>query len=114
MEPRLEELMILVQRELRRSGFEDLIAAGIVMTGGTSKTPGLIELAEEVFQMPVRLGIPQHVTGPEEVVRNPAYATGVGLLLFGHQSRRTVAAEMRENRSASMWERMKSWFEGNF
>jgi cell division protein FtsA len=114
IEPRLEELLLLVRRELRRSGFEDLIAAGVVMTGGTSKTPGIIELAEEIFQVPVRLGLPQHVTGLEEAIRSPAYATGVGLLLFGHQYRRTLAAETRLGRSGNMWQRMKSWFQGNF
>jgi cell division protein FtsA len=78
VEPRYEELLSLVQSELRRSGFEDLVAAGIVLTGGSSKIEGLVELAEEVFHMPVRLGVPQYVTGLVDVVRNPIYATGVG------------------------------------
>jgi len=69
VEPRYEELLTLVQAELRRSGFEDLIAAGIVLTGGSSKIEGLVDLAEEVFHMPVRLGVPQSVMGLVDVVR---------------------------------------------
>ena len=84
VEPRYEELMSLILAELRRSGYENLIAAGIVLTGGSSKMEGVVELAEEVFHMPVRLGVPQYVTGLIDVVRNPIHATGVGLLLFGH------------------------------
>jgi len=84
VEPRYEELLMLVQAELRRSGFEEMLAAGVVLTGGSSKMEGAIELAEEVFHLPVRLGVPQHVGGLVDVVRNPIHATGVGLLLFGN------------------------------
>jgi cell division protein FtsA len=113
VEPRLEELLGLVHAELRRSGFEDLIAAGVVMTGGTSATEGLIDLAQDVLQMPVRLGVPQYVHGMSDVIRNPIYATGVGLLLFGHQHRQDRATAMHMKRGG-VWERMKSWFQGNF
>ncbi|RKZ97093.1 MAG: cell division protein FtsA, partial [Gammaproteobacteria bacterium] len=85
VEPRYEELLMLIQAELRRSGFEELLAAGVVLTGGSSKMEGVIELAEEVFHLPVRLGMPQHVGGLVDVVRNPIHATGVGLLLFGNE-----------------------------
>ena len=78
----------LVHAALRRSGFEDLVAAGVVLTGGSSKMEGVVDLAEEVFHMPVRLGLPQHITGLVDVVRNPIHATGVGLLLFGHKNQR--------------------------
>jgi cell division protein FtsA len=115
VEPRYEELLTLVQAELRRSGFEDLIAAGIVLTGGSSKIEGLVELAEEVFHMPVRLGVPQTVVGLVDVVRNPIYATGVGLLLFGHQNRAQRVFDANVGRGVrGVWERMKSWFQGNF
>ena len=115
VEPRYEELLTLVQAELRRSGFEDLIAAGVVLTGGSSKMEGLIELAEEVFHMPVRLGVPQYVTGLVDVVRNPIHATGVGLLLFGKNTRGGRASEAPVNNGfKSVWNRMKSWFQGNF
>jgi cell division protein FtsA len=115
VEPRYEELLNLVQTELRRSGFEDLIAAGVVMTGGSSKMEGVIELAEEIFHAPVRLGVPQYVTGLVDVVRNPIYATGVGLLLFGQRNRnRQRLGGMIGGEGMSVWERMKSWFKGNF
>jgi len=115
VEPRYEELLNLVQAELRRSGFEDLIAAGVVMTGGSSKMEGVIELAEEIFHAPVRLGVPQYVTGLVDVVRNPIYATGVGLLLFGqkHRSRQKTGV-MLGGDGISVWEKMKGWFKGNF
>ncbi len=115
VEPRYEELLTLVQAELRRSGFEDLIAAGVVMTGGSSKMEGLIELAEEVFHMPVRLGVPQYVTGLVDVIRNPIHATGVGLLLFGKHTRGGRVSEAPVNGGfKAVWDRMKSWFQGNF
>ncbi len=115
VEPRYEELLSLVQAELRRSGFEDLVAAGIVLTGGSSKIEGLVELAEEVFHMPVRLGVPQYVTGLVDVVRNPIYATGVGLLLFGHHNRDQRALDARLGKGLrGVWDRMKGWFQGNF
>jgi cell division protein FtsA len=115
VEPRYEELLSLVQAELRRSGFEDLVAAGIVLTGGSSKIEGLVELAEEVFHMPVRLGVPQYVTGLVDVVRNPIFATGVGLLLFGYNNREQRELEAGLGKGLkSVWERMKGWFQGNF
>jgi len=115
VEPRYEELLTLVHAELRRSGFEDLIAAGVVLTGGSSKIEGLVDLAEEVFHMPVRLGSPQYVVGLVDVVRNPIYATGVGLLLFGSQNRAPRPFDSDFGRGVQgVWDRMKSWFQGNF
>ena len=115
VEPRYEELLNLVQAELRRSGFEDLIAGGVVITGGSAKMEGLIELAEEVFHMPVRLGVPQYVTGLGDVLQNPVYSTGVGLLLFGHKNRAARMDELPASGGVkAVWERMKSWFQGNF
>ncbi|MBA3562550.1 MAG: cell division protein FtsA [Gammaproteobacteria bacterium] len=115
VEPRYEELFSLIRDELRRSGFEELVAAGVVLTGGSSKMEGAVELAEEIFHMPVRLGVPQHVRGLADVVRNPIHATGVGLLLYGQESlsRRTrdraFSGGLRD-----VWDRMKAWFQGNF
>ncbi len=115
VEPRYEELLNLVQAELRRSGFEDVIAGGIVLTGGSSKMEGLIELAEEVFHMQVRMGLPRYVTGLVDVVRNPIYATGVGLLLFAQKNRLARRDEIRSGGGVkAIIERMKSWFQGNF
>ena len=115
VEPRYEELITLIQAELRRSGFEDLVAAGIVLTGGTSKMEGVVELAEEIFHMPVRLGLPHSVSGLVDVVRNPIHATGVGLLLFGHEQRKTGSLDALSSGDVNaVWQRMKSWFQGNF
>jgi cell division protein FtsA len=115
VEPRYEELLTLLHNELRRSGFEDLVAGGVVLTGGSSKMDGLIELAEEVFHMPVRLGVPQYVIGMDDVVNNPIYSTGVGLLMYARQhrfSRRPEIGDAAGLRGA--WARMRSWFQGNF
>ena len=115
VEPRYVELMELVQAELRRSGFEDLCAAGMVLTGGSSKMEGLVELAEEILHMPVRLGAPQRITGLGEVVRNPLYSTGVGLLLVGHRNAAMRASDVvSDGGFQAVWDRMKSWFQGNF
>jgi len=115
VEPRYEELFTLVRSELQRSGYEDLIAAGIVLTGGSSKMEGVIELAEEIFHMPVRVGVPQYVTGLSDVVKNPIYATGVGLLLFGQrQARETTHKNPLDTGMRGIFEKMKSWFQGNF
>ncbi len=116
VEPRYDELFTLVQNELRRSGFEDLVPAGIVLTGGTSKMEGAVELAEEIFHMPVRVGFPQSVKGLSDIVRNPIYATSVGLLQYGAEaqeeaatpSARAVAAD------AGMVGRLKGWLHRNF
>jgi cell division protein FtsA len=117
VEPRYEELFSLIQAEMRRSGFEDSVPAGIVLTGGSAKMEGAVELAEEIFHAPVRLGVPQYVTGLVDVVRNPIHATGVGLLLFGAQSLPRDAAERRSHGNVSVrdvWQRMKQWFQGSF
>ncbi len=111
IEPRYEELLSLVQAELRRSGFEELVAAGIVLTGGSARMEGVVELAEELFHMPVRLGVPQNVNGLVDVVRNPIYATGVGLLLFGHRHRDSRLAERPVSGVRGIWERMRRWFQ---
>jgi cell division protein FtsA len=115
VEPRYEELFHLVREELRRSGFEELIAAGIVLTGGSAKMEGAVELAEEVFHTPVRLGVPQYVEGLADVVRNPIHATGVGLLLYG---RAAIQAKAESSSSrfgiGSVFDRMRSWMQRNF
>ena len=111
---RYEELFTLVLAELRRSGFEDVVSAGMVITGGAAKTHGAIEMAEEIFNMPVRLGLPQYVSGVPDVRENPIYATGVGLLLHGVHQQDDAAAEQMQRGSKGLWARMKSWFNGNF
>ncbi|TDT37875.1 cell division protein FtsA [Halospina denitrificans] len=115
VEPRYEELFALVQSELRRSGFEDLIPAGIVLTGGSSMMEGVVELAEEIFHAPVRLASPTGITGMSDVVSNPVYATGAGLLMYGFKQ--IELGQGRESRPASentLLARIKNWFTGNF
>jgi cell division protein FtsA len=116
VEPRYDELFTLIQAELRRSGFEDMIPAGIVLTGGTSKMEGVVELAEEIFHMPVRVGSPQGVQGLTDIVRNPIYATGVGLLQYGaqHQEDGGSAAVRSGNQGESLFNRVKAWLRSNF
>ncbi|MEM7250453.1 MAG: cell division protein FtsA [Pseudomonadota bacterium] len=115
VEPRYEELLSLVHAEVRRTGYEDLIAAGVVLTGGSARMEGLVELAERIFQMPVRLGVPQGVSGLGEVMRNPMHATGVGLLMFAMNGMSERTLESTRSKSVgSAWERMRGWFQGNF
>ena len=115
IEPRIEELYSLVQSELRRSGYEDLLSSGIVLTGGSSAMQGMVELGEEIFHMPVRIGLPHYHGGLAEVVRTPRHATAVGLLLLGMQEHRQhELAQAQIGSFAGLLERMKNWFKGNF
>lgn len=115
VEPRYDELFTLIQNEIRRSGFEDLIASGIVLTGGTSKMEGAIELAEEIFHMPVRLAKPQGVNGFNEVSSNPIYATAVGLLIYAAQQQQTGGTEVVEDKPKKTGlDNFKSWLKNNF
>ena len=113
VEARYRELFSLIQAELRRSGFENMIAAGLVMTGGASRIEGAEELAEEIFHMPVRLALPQHVTGLSDVVSNAIHATGVGLLLYGNQAG-SGRSLLPANTGDTFFDRVRSWFRGEF
>lgn len=115
VEPRYDELFTLIQAELRRSGYEDMVAAGIVLTGGTSKMEGVVELAEEIFHMPVRLARPQGVSGLTDVINNPIYSTGVGLLLFAAQQQTNQRKNMpTEEHQESYFSKIKDWIKVNF
>ena len=119
VEPRYEELFSLIQAELRRSGFEDLVAAGIVLTGGTSKMEGAIELAEEIFHMPVRLASPHGVRGMADILNSPIYATGIGLLQYAQHdhvggSVETVNQDVASAPRIGVLEKMKAWFKSNY
>ncbi|WP_036230857.1 cell division protein FtsA [Marinobacterium jannaschii] len=127
VEPRYDELFQLVRAELRRSGFEDLIAAGVVLTGGTARMEGTVVLAEEIFHMPVRLAVPKGVRGMEDVLSSSIYATGIGLLRYAAehierpQSRATgiepepeLRQEIQTAPQLNVLGRMKSWLQGNF
>ena len=102
IEPRVEEIFALVAREVARSGYEDILASGVVVTGGSTVLEGVPELAEQVFHLPVRLGVPLSVGGLVDVVSSPMYATGVGLILHG--LRRSA---MNGNHDGRFWSRMR-------
>lgn len=115
VEARYEELFGFVLERLKRAGFAESIGAGIVLTGGGSKLVGAVELAEEVFHMPVRRGVPQRVSGLSDVVSNPIYATGVGLLQVGTRRNLLGANEpLVDATQSSVWERMRRWFHDHF
>ncbi|HSN19243.1 MAG TPA: cell division protein FtsA [Usitatibacter sp.] len=115
IEPRVEELYSLIQRELRSSGLEELLSSGIVITGGSALMKGMVELGEEVFHMPVRVGVPNYNGALAEVVRNPRYSTGMGLLMAGlEQVKRDRHARIQGAGFKEVLEKMKSWFKGNF
>jgi cell division protein FtsA len=115
IEPRVEELYSLIQRELRSSGLEELLSSGIVITGGSALMKGMVELGEEVFHMPVRVGLPNYSGALAEVVRNPRYSTAMGLLMAGiDQVKRDRHAKMQGAGFKEMLEKMKGWFKGNF
>jgi cell division protein FtsA len=114
IEPRVSELFELVQSELRRSGYEELLSSGLVLTGGASVMDGMVELGEEIFHLPVRVGAPQYSGGLADVVCQPRYATAMGLITEGIAQRRR-GIQARETRSfRHLFGRMKSWFERNF
>ena len=114
VEPRYEELFEVVLGKLQHSGFENLIPAGVVLTGGSSQIAGIVELAGEVLHLPVRRGLPRDVTGPPEVVRNPIYATAMGLMLFGNENRPGRPGLVSRVGRKGWWTRVKGWFQGNF
>ena len=113
IEPRYQELFELIHEEIPASGLEEQIAAGIVLTGGTAKMEGAVEFAEEMFQMPVRVGQPLGVKGLSEYVEDATYATAVGLLQYGKESLQ-VKGSSKNNNNEGLWHRIQSWFKGEF
>jgi len=115
VEPRYHELFELIQEELRECGLEDQIAAGYVLTGGTAKMEGVVEFAEEVFQMPARVTQPSDVCGLKEYVNDPTYSTVVGLLHYGMQANQQQSKEQKKSDSVgSIGSRVLAWFKGEF
>jgi len=116
VEPRYDELFTLIQAELRRSGYEELIPAGVVLTGGTSKIEGAVELAEEIFHMPVRVGAPQYARGLHDIIRNPIFATAVGLLLYGAEETQEGSRDRSDSDAGGpgFAARVKEWFARHF
>jgi len=111
LEPRMEEIFTLVKREIYRAGMENAMTSGSVLTGGTSLLEGVIEVAESVFNLPTRLGKPQGISGLVDVVNNPMYATGVGLVLYGAKNQNAKKFRIRDtNIFNRVMSRMKNWF----
>ncbi|MGB4598577.1 MAG: cell division protein FtsA [Trichlorobacter sp.] len=111
--PRVEELFTLVNREIVKSGLEDAIASGVVITGGSSILEGMPELAEQIFNLPVRRGLPQKIGGLVDVVNSPAYSTGVGLIIYGSRNvgpREFPTTKSEDSIFSTTSRRMKSWF----
>jgi cell division protein FtsA len=114
IEPRVEELYSLVQQVLRQSGCEELLSSGVVLTGGSSVMRGMVELGEEIFHMPVRVGAPRYAGGLAEVVRSPRYATAVGLLFEGASQLRQGRLARQNGSLRAVLARMQEWFQRNF
>jgi len=118
IEPRVEEILSLARHEIEKAGLAERIPSGVVLTGGASALDGVGELAEEIFESPVRRGIPMHIGGLQDVVRSPMYATGVGLVLFGASQRRAERGSRFRIRDESIFgrvkQRMRDWFYGEF
>jgi len=114
IEPRVEELYSLVQQVLRESGFEELLSSGVVLTGGSAVMQGMVELGEEIFHMPVRLGVPRYSGGLADVVRAPRYATAVGLLMEGASQVQQGKLSRQTGSVKAVLVRMREWFQRNF
>ena len=114
IEPRVEELFSLVQQVLRESGFEELLSSGIVLTGGSATMQGMVELGEEIFHMPVRVGVPKYSGGLADIVRNARYATAMGLLMEGAAQRQPGQLSRQDGSFRAVLARMREWFQRNF
>jgi cell division protein FtsA len=112
IEPRMEEILSLALREIKRTEYADMLGAGVVLTGGGSLMEGVQELAEKVFEMPVKLGIPSGFGGLTEAAKSPIHATGVGLCMYGmeqsmnRKGRKTLAGD---DNFKKVFEKMRSW-----
>ena len=110
IEPRLDEIFELIQREIAKSGYEGSLASGVVITGGSMLLPGAVEMAERSFGLPVRLGVPTHVGGLVDVIDSPAYAAAVGLVLHGMKRHERAVYRPRDDKIlAKVKHRMSDW-----
>lgn len=115
IEPRIEELLFLIQEEIRRSGFEEVIGSGIVLTGGTSRIEGILDLAEEIFHLPVRQGVSNYEGKHSEMIQNPIYSTAIGLMQFGYSNKAQIEQKVRQTSAiSSASSRVKDWFTRSF
>ncbi|PCH57294.1 MAG: cell division protein FtsA [Legionellales bacterium] len=113
--PRYEEIFQLVQKELHKANLEHALGSGVVLTGGAAKLPGLINVAESIFNVPVRIAAPQNISGSIDIISDPAYATGVGLLMYGHKmSMDDYRGNVDQGGLQSFWGKIKNWLQGNF
>ncbi|PXF59417.1 MAG: cell division protein FtsA [Deltaproteobacteria bacterium] len=111
LEPRVEEIFTLVDQEIERTGLKELLASGVVITGGSALLPGIAEIADQVFQLPARIGYPQRISGLVDVVNGPMFATAVGLVLYGMEHQPQQKFRIRDgNIFNRVTLRMKSWF----
>jgi cell division protein FtsA len=110
--PRAEEILMITNKAIKRSGFFDILAAGVVITGGTARLKGIDELAEDVFHLPVKIGIPKRIGGLTDIVQDPIYATGVGLILYGFEKKNRVL--IGRVRGAGAFDALKKRFEDWF
>lgn len=110
--PRVEEILMITNKAIKRSGFFDILAAGVVITGGTARLRGLDALAEDIFHLPVKIGIPKKIGGLTDIVQDPIYATGVGLILYGFEKKNQVL--IRKTRGVGVFDALKKRFEDWF
>jgi cell division protein FtsA len=110
--PRVEEILMITNKAIKRSGFYDILAAGVVVTGGTARLRGLDALAEDVFHLPVKIGIPKEIGGLTDIVQDPIYATGVGLILYGFEKKNQVL--IKRARGVGVFDALKKRFEDWF
>ncbi|RPI54475.1 MAG: cell division protein FtsA [Deltaproteobacteria bacterium] len=111
LEPRVEEIFTLVDQEIERTGLKELLASGVVITGGSALLPGIVEIADQVFQLPTRIGFPRRISGLVDVVNGPMFATAVGLVLYGMEHQPQKKFRIRDgNIFNRVTLRMKSWF----
>ena len=113
LEPRVEEIFSLIDQEIQRTKLKELLASGVVITGGSALLPGIVEIADQVFQLPARVGYPRRISGLVEIVDSPVYATAVGLVLYGMEHQPARKFRIRDgNIFSRVTARMKSWFRG--
>jgi len=110
IEPRMKEIFGLVQREIQKTGYEDLLAAGLVLTGGAARMPGMVELGDQVLNLPVRVGVPRDVKGLQSVMGDPALSTAYGLAVYAALSSRSdIPAPMLPVRRSRKRSRIAEW-----
>ncbi|MBA7519796.1 Cell division protein FtsA [subsurface metagenome] len=110
--PRVEEILMITNKEIKKSGFADVLAAGAVITGGTARLKGLAKVAEEIFNLPVKIGIPKKIGGLTDIILDPIYATGVGLILYGYEEKNQTL--IQRTKGIGIFDVLKKRFEDWF